>query len=279
MNDDPLAACLTGELRPGLAIARLLLRGETPEAIRSRVEGARTSGGAWAALDRLTSDRVTLARLRGMLEAARVDHAEPATPAAIAALFDSAVAVSPEASVAFYSLGDPERLAAATEEVVSWLRREQLLRLGMDVLDLGCGIGRIALAIAPHVRSVHGTDSSARMIAEARRRCAGVPNMTLAVTEGRDLTGIGDACFDMILAVDSFPYLVQAGIAQRHLQDARRVLKSGGAVVALNLSYGSDHGRADATRWAETLGYELDVPAASPFTLWDALPFIFRLAA
>jgi SAM-dependent methyltransferase len=276
---DPLAACLNGSLRPELAIARLLLDGETPEAICARVEAARSDSAGWAELDRLASNPDTLRRLRRMLEAAGVDHAEPATPAAIAALFDGAVAISPEASVAFYSLGDPERLAATTEEIVAWLMQKDLLRPGTDVLDLGCGIGRIAAAIARYVRTVHAIDSSGGMVAEARRRCAGIPNATVALTRGSDLSGIGKGSFDLILAVDSFPYLVQAGVAQRHLLDARRILRPGGALVALNLAYAPDLGRADARAWATSIGYELEAPTASPFTLWDGLPFIFRWSA
>ena len=41
------------------------------------------------------------------------------------------------------------------------------------VLDVGCGWGRLALALAPHALAVIGLDRDAGLIAEARRRAAG----------------------------------------------------------------------------------------------------------
>ena len=87
-------------------------------------------------------------------------------------MFDRAVALSPEASVAAYSLGDAGVLDRATAELLAWLNEERLLGLEKDVLDLGCGIGRVALAIAPRARSVLGLDVSPGMIDEAQRRNA-----------------------------------------------------------------------------------------------------------
>ena len=81
---------------------------------------------------------------------------------------------SPEASVALYSLGDPAILAAATEEIVAWLVAERLLPADADVLDLGCGIGRVG-GVAPRCRSVLGLDVSAGMVAEATRRLLACP--------------------------------------------------------------------------------------------------------
>ena len=40
------------------------------------------------------------------------------------------------------------------------------------VLDVGCGWGRLALALAPRVRRVIGLDRDAALVAEARRRAA-----------------------------------------------------------------------------------------------------------
>ena len=104
-------------------------------------------------------------------------------------MFDAAVQQSPEASVAAYSLGDPDILATATSEIVDWLSAERLLQVRDDVLDLGCGIGRIAGAIAPRVRSVLGLDVSPGMIAEATQRYGDVGNLRFAVTSGEESRG------------------------------------------------------------------------------------------
>src|SRR3954447_12669903 len=67
-------------------------------------------------------------------------------------IFDRAAEVSPLAAVALYSLGDERLLELATSEIVSWLAARGLLHDGQDVVDLGCGIGRIAQRIAPGAR-------------------------------------------------------------------------------------------------------------------------------
>ena len=84
--------------------------------------------------------------------------------------------------MAAYSLGDTAVLAAATDEIVAWLVAMDLIGPDSDVLDFGCGIGRIAAAVAPRVRSVIGLDLSPGMIAEARRR-PGAGNLRFATTE------------------------------------------------------------------------------------------------
>ncbi len=71
-------------------------------------------------------------------------EADPATAiAASRAMFDRLVAISPEASVAAYTLGDAGLLRAATDELVRWLERQDLLSGRPVVLDPGCGIGRV----------------------------------------------------------------------------------------------------------------------------------------
>jgi SAM-dependent methyltransferase len=54
----------------------------------------------------------------------------------------------------------------------------------MDVLDVGCGIGRLSPLIAPDVRSYTGIDISPSMLAEASRRCANLDNARFLVSDG-----------------------------------------------------------------------------------------------
>ncbi len=289
--DDALATealrlCLAGRISPEVALARLLLAGLPREAIEARLAELPAGNARAGALARLhRARRGALDEVRAMLHEARLDHAADdggaeAAVARVAASYDRAVAVAPEASVAAYSLNDPATLAAATGEVVAWLAREALVGPGRDVLDLGCGIGRVSAALAPRCRSVLGLDVSPNMVAEARRRHGGEPNLRFGTTPGTGLSALGDASFDLVLAVDSFPYVVQAGgeVADRHVADAARVLRPGGALAILNLSYRGDPGadRADAARWAAAGGWTLAVDGAAPFALWDGTAFLLR---
>ena len=282
----PIADCLAGTISPEVALARLLLSGATPAAIERSLQDHRSAAPRWAAMMRLLlGRRSTLDALAAEVQATVAEHdASGMTPAdgvaRIAAFFDHAVQHSPEASVALYSLGDPAILAAATAEVVAWLENQGLLRPGIDVLDLGCGIGRIAAALAPRCRSVLGLDVSAGMVAEARRRHAALPGVTFAQTDGQGLDGLPDQAFDLIVAVDSFPYIVQAGAADHHIAGAARVLRPGGALAVLNLSYREDAAadQSDARAWATTHGLTLSTAGAAPFALWDGTAYVFLSA-
>jgi ubiquinone/menaquinone biosynthesis C-methylase UbiE len=192
------------------------------------------------------------------------------------AMFDRAARTSAEGSVALYSLGDVELLRAATEEVVERLRSWGLLGKDRRVLDLGCGIGRLEERLAPEVASVVGLDISGEMLALARRRCAAWPNVHLVQGSGLDLQGLPDGIFDLVLAVDTFPYLVQAGLAlvERHFSEARRVLRPGGSLVVLQLSYrGAERDRAEVRQLAETFGFVLLRPGTRELSGWDGLAF------
>ncbi len=284
--EEPLDLCLSGEISPEVALARMLLLGATPDDISAILLRRGLEGEAWRGLpELLASKRAALTLLAAEVAGGVSDHSAltdaDGGPAAIGAFFDRAVAHSPEASVALYSLADPVILAAATEEIVTWLRARDLL--GGDVLDLGCGIGRIAARLAIDCRSIIGLDVSAGMIAEATRRHGSLPNVRFATTSGDDLDAIKPDSIDLVLAVDSFPYIVQVGegIAQAHITGAARSLRAGGTMVILNVSYRGDDARdqADLTRWAKAVGLTVVEAATRPFALWDGVAYRLDLAA
>ncbi len=305
--DDPIDLCLAGRISPEVALARLVLAGLSPAHIQARLghvvpasskhvtnappplaaTGAGVTDNARALAQLLAHHGGDLDRLARMLIDSGLDHTPPsnAPDAALARLrsgFDRAVACSPEAAVAAYSLGDPAILDAATAELIAWLAAETLTGPDRDVLDLGCGIGRVAAAVAERCRSVLGLDLSPGMIGEARRRHR-APNLRFEATSGSDLAALPDAAFDLVLAVDTFPYLMQAGagLAERHIAEAARLLRQGGDLAILNLCYGRCLAvdRADARRWAGAHGFEVIRDGATPFRLWDATAFVLRRPA
>lgn len=288
LEGDPVGLCLAGFISPEVALSRLLLGHVTPDGIAALLAQRRSEPPTppWRALAALLeARRPELMRLSAAVMRAGSNHArlatDPLTGAAeIAGFFDRAVAESPEASVALYSLGDPAILAAATEEILVWLEARGLLHEGADVLDLGCGIGRLAAALAPRVRSVLGLDISEGMLAQARSRCATWPHVRLARTTGQDLDGLAAGSLDLVLAVDSFPYVVRLGsaVVARHVAGAVRALRPGGSLVVLNLSYQGDAAAdiATACGWATAHGLALEVRGEQPFALWDGRAFVLR---
>jgi SAM-dependent methyltransferase len=70
------------------------------------------------------------------------------------------------------------------------------------MLELGCGTGRVTLALLPHVRSVHGIDISPAMLSlcQAKLAKAGFPVSRAKVEEG-DITNFDlGRTFDLIIA-------------------------------------------------------------------------------
>ena len=195
-------------------------------------------------------------------------------------LFDWAVARSPESSVAAYSFGSQQLLDVATAELIDLMRRLEIVRPGLRLLDIGCGTGRLETALAPTLGAITGIDLSPAMIAHARQRCAAYGNVRFEVSDGRDLRPWADAAFDSVVMVDAFPYVYRAGgvaLAERQLGEMMRVVRPGGQVGIFNLSYRGDpdRDRAEARAFAAALGLELRRNGSADLRSWDGLTFHF----
>jgi SAM-dependent methyltransferase len=102
-----------------------------------------------------------------------------------------------------------------------------------DVLDVACGHGAVALAVAPHVRSVLGYDRTAAWVALAQRAAGerGLANTTFlthdsspAANGGRARLPAADASFDLLICSKG-PF--------HWVEDARRVARPGAALLML----------------------------------------------
>ncbi len=250
----------------GLTAMQLMLRAPTLEAARAEASPE--------ILPLLTETAFSLVKRT----AAEADHASDSSPEAWAAVFDELARRSPAASVALYSLGDEGRLQTATDEVVAWLRAQRLLGPDRLVLEIGCGIGRFLRALSPEVEAMVGLDVSGVMCAEARARTVGLDNVVVLQTPGRDLSMIDDASVDLVLAVDSFPYLVGAGLAEAHLEESARVLAAGGDLVIFNWSYVEQATKQTEAfeRAARKAGLAPEHLGQHALRTWDGLAFTAR---
>lgn len=195
-------------------------------------------------------------------------------------LFDYSVSVSPESSVALYSLGSPELLAQATAEVVAVFEAWQVLGPERDALEIGCGIGRIVEPLAARLRHVVGIDIASNMLQAARSRLLSVPNVDLRLTSGHDLRDFADQSFDLVYSVDAFPYLVRGGVelVATHFHEVARVLRPGGDFVIFNYAYGRP--RAEDALEVSTLAAAANLSVVRsdvmPFELWNGIGFHLR---
>ena len=115
-------------------------------------------------------------------------------------------------------------------------RKEALSNLSGKVLEVGIGTGR-NLKFYPSRSSVTGIDYSEKMLEKARKKAAGMKNVTLFLMDAEHLE-FPDKNFDYVVTtfvLCSVPDPVKA------LKEMRRVLKPSGELIAIEYVRSSNH--------------------------------------
>lgn len=95
------------------------------------------------------------------------------------------------------------------------------------VLDLGCGIGRVARYVAPGCRRLWAVDASETMLALARGRLADHANVTFTRCAGTTIPDVPGGAVDFAYSLITLQHLERED-AFALLRDLRRVLRPGG---------------------------------------------------
>lgn len=111
-------------------------------------------------------------------------------------------------------------------DLIAWLARACRTE-GRTVLDLGCGPGFIANAIAPLAGDVLGLDPSAAMIAAAQAEAA--PNARFAVGSSQDLSAVS-APLQLVTMGRAFHWMDRVQTAR----DLDGLIAPGGAIALLS---------------------------------------------
>ena len=96
-----------------------------------------------------------------------------------------------------------------------------------EVLEIGCGIGRLLRPVSERVARVTGVDISGEMIRLGREALADRPNVRLERTEG-DLSAAADQSLDLVYSHIVFQHVPSRAAISRYVAEAARVLKPGG---------------------------------------------------
>jgi SAM-dependent methyltransferase len=123
---------------------------------------------------------------------------------------------------------DPIKDMAGYERTLE--RTRQYLKPGDAVLELGCGTGLTALALAPSAARYTATDTSPAMVAIARQRAAeaGRGFMRCAIAGPEDAPMI-EGGYDAVLAFNVLHLIHDRDAAFWHV---KRLLKPGGLFIA-----------------------------------------------
>jgi CelD/BcsL family acetyltransferase involved in cellulose biosynthesis/SAM-dependent methyltransferase len=281
---DIVAQLLEGTLPANVAVMQLAYGAGSAAEVEAALAGAARAGDgggagrlkAAQALWRESPLAFSLVQaVRGEVEGQSGSSGDPVR--SFARLFDRAAAHAADGAAALYALGRDDILVQASEEIASLLESRRVVDKHARVLDLGCGSGRMAAALAGRAGQIIGVDISEGMLAAARRRTAGRANVMLIRGSGRDLAWLGNEAVDLVLAVDVFPYIVESGpgMIAAMVAEAGRVLSRGGSLVVLNWSYRGDlaEDSRDARIAGERQGLALEEAGPAGLRYWDAALF------
>ncbi|HYJ50799.1 MAG TPA: demethylmenaquinone methyltransferase [Microbacterium sp.] len=146
-------------------------------------------------------------------------------PARVSGMFDQ-VAKNYDRTNTVLSMGNDRMWRAATTRAVA-------PRRGQRILDLAAGTGASSVSLAKSGAHVVAADFSPGMIAEGRRRHAGMPNLTFVEADATALP-FDDAEFDAVTM--SFG-LRNVNEPHKALRELLRVTKPGGRLVVCEFSH------------------------------------------
>ncbi|HWH44347.1 MAG TPA: class I SAM-dependent methyltransferase [Thermoleophilaceae bacterium] len=134
---------------------------------------------------------------------------------------------------------DDRQAYRGTDEAAFWASGEEgldalLSILGVeldpahDVVEVGCGVGRMTRAIAARARSVRALDVSERMLALAREHNPALESVEWVHGDGRSLAGIEDASADAVVSHVVFQHIPDPQVTLGYVREIGRVLRPGG---------------------------------------------------
>lgn len=153
------------------------------------------------------------------------------------------------AKLAVSGYTDEDEYARTAQQNVEILEETVGIRPDDEILEIGCGVGRVGTALAPLCRRWVGADVSANMLGHARDRLSGFDNVELVELSGWDLAPIPASSLDVVYCMVVFMHLDEWE-RYSYVREAMRVLRPGGRLYVDNFNLRSEPGWAFFTDMA-----------------------------
>ena len=95
----------------------------------------------------------------------------------------------------------------------------------MNVLEIGCGIGRILIPMRKIFGNMTGIDISSEMVRLGQKYVANIPNCSIVENNGIDLSELPDNYFDFCFSFIVFQHIPEKKIVEKYISEVSRVLK------------------------------------------------------
>ena len=97
----------------------------------------------------------------------------------------------------------------------------------MNVLEIGCGIGRILIPMRKIFGNVTGIDISSEMVQLGQKYVSDIPNCNIVENNGTDLAEFSDNSFDFCYSFIVFRHIPEKQIVENYIKEVSRILKVG----------------------------------------------------
>ena len=95
----------------------------------------------------------------------------------------------------------------------------------MNVLEIGCGIGRILIPMRKIFGNVTGIDISSEMVQLGQKYVSDIPNCSIVENNGTDLAEFSDNSFDFCYSFIVFQHIPEKQIVENYIKEVSRILK------------------------------------------------------
>ena len=95
----------------------------------------------------------------------------------------------------------------------------------MNILEIGCGIGRILIPMRKIFGNATGIDISSEMVQLGQKYVSDIPNCNIVENNGTDLAEFSDNSFDFCYSFIVFQHIPEKQIVENYIKEVSRILK------------------------------------------------------